>query len=242
VDVNPAQVDYVRARLAGAPPRPGVVEGQLAFARRFFPLLGWRRRDLRAFLALSAPAEQIACWRERLDTRRLRLALRVGFSPSLLRLTHGREFVDWMPPRFDEILRRRLERTWARHPNRDNPYAWRLFLGEEPPVGNPGKTAPAPTEIEIFDADAVEFLAGGPAGRFDGFTLSNIFDAAPPAYGERLRAALRHAAAPGAVLVVRSFREPADAQAAEWAARDRGVLWGAVEVSTIAGGASEAIR
>jgi S-adenosylmethionine:diacylglycerol 3-amino-3-carboxypropyl transferase len=236
VDVNPAQIAYVQARLAGAPPRPGVVEGQLAFARRLFPLLGWRRRDLKTFLALADPAAQAAFWRERLDTRRLRLALRLGFSPTLLRLTHGREFVDGLPPRFDRILYQRLERTWARHPNRENPYAWRLFLGEEPPMRpetEGPETAGPRGELELVCADAAPYLANGPAGCFDGFTLSNIVDATPPAYAERLLAAVRHAAAPGAVLVLRSFREPADDRAAEGAARDRGALWGSVEITEI---------
>jgi DoxX-like family/Protein of unknown function (DUF3419) len=249
VDLNPAQIAYLRSRLAGGPPRPGVVEGQLAFARRFFPLLGWRRRDLRAFLELSDPSRQIAFWRVRLDTRRLRAALRIGFSPILLRATHARELVDWLPPRFDRILRGRLERTWARHPNLENPFAWRLFLGEEAPAARASEAGTAPAPLDAIEtADAADFLAAGPAGRFDGFTLSNIFDAAPPAYAERLRAALRHAAAPGAVLVVRSFREPADARAAEGAAGDRGVLWGSVEViaaisvGEVAVGDPEAIR
>jgi hypothetical protein len=57
-----------------------------------------------------------------------------------------------------------------------------------------------------------------------------MLDAAPPAFRERLLAAVRRAAAPGAVLVLRSFWEPDDPAAAEWAARDRSLLWGGIEV------------
>ncbi len=46
-------------------------------------------------------------------------------------------------------------------------------------------------------------------------------------------AAIRHAAAPGAVLVLRSFGEPRDGQEAEWAARDRSPSVGAIEVSEV---------
>lgn len=77
---------------------------------------------------------------------------------------------------------------------------------------------------------------------FDGFSLSNMLDAVPPAYKERLLAAVRRAAAPGAVLVLRSFWEPGDGAAAQWAARDRSLLWGAIQVMDIAKIAGSAAR
>lgn len=234
VDVNPAQIEYARARAAGALPGPGVVDRQQTMARRLLPWLGLRRQDLREFLLLSAPAEQTAFWHQRLDNFRLRVLLPLGLHKALLRLTHDRSFVSFVPNRFDLVILGRLKRTWANHPNRENPYVWRLLLGEDPPVG---KTDPinkeAPVEVDFLCADAAEYLASGPPGRFDGFTLSNVLDAAPPAYGERLMAAVRHAAAPGAVMVLRSFGEPRNARAAEWAARDRSTLWGSIEVTQL---------
>jgi len=233
VDVNPAQIEYARARATGALPQAGQVDRRLARARRALPWLGLRQRDLRHFLQLAAPAEQTAFWRQRLNTRRLRTVLRCGLHPALLRLTHGRAFVDWLPARFDQVIRQRLERTWANHPNRENPFVWRLLLGSEPPAGEPDAAAGGVLSgIDFVCADAAEYLANGPPGRFDGFTLSNVLDAAP-AYRERLLAAVRHAAAPGAVLVLRSFGEPRNGQAAEWAARDRSPLWGAIEMSEV---------
>ena len=230
-DINPVQVEYARARLAGAPVRQGVAERWMARLSRALPLLGMRERDLRAFLQLSDPAEQVRVWRERLATRRFRAALRCALHPAALRLTHGARFVDSLPPRFDRIVRGRFERAWATHPNRDNPYAWRLLLGEEPPSAEP--PAPPLEEIELVCADAAEYLESCPPATFDGFSLSNMLDAVPPAYRERLLAAIRRAAAPGAVLVLRSFWEPADPTdptTAEWAARDRSLLWGAIHV------------
>jgi uncharacterized membrane protein YphA (DoxX/SURF4 family) len=228
VDVNPIQIEYVRARLAGAPARDGVAEHWMARLRKALPLLGLRERDLRAFLQLADPAEQTRVWRERLSTRRFRAALRCALHPAILRLTHGAQFVRTLPPRFDRIIRGRLERAWAMHPNRDNPYAWRLLLGEDPPATESEPTILAP--VELVCADAAEYLETCPPASFDGFSLSNMLDAAPPAFRERLLAAVRRAGAPGAVLVLRSFWEPADPAAADWAARDRSLLWGGIEV------------
>ena len=234
VDVNPAQIEYARARAAGALPGPGVVDRQQAMARALLPWLGLRRRDLREFLLLDVPAEQTAFWHRRLDNLRLRVLLRLGLHKALLRLTHDRSFVSFVPDRFDLVILGRLERTWANHPNRENPYAWRLLLGEDPPAREADPiNKEGSTEVDFLCADAAEYLASGPPGRFDGFTLSNVLDAAPAAYGERLMAAVRHAAAPGAVMVLRSFGEPRNARAAEWAARDRSPLWGSIEVTEI---------
>ena len=227
VDVNPVQIEYVRARLAGAAVRDGVAERWMARLRKGLPLLGLSERDLRAFLQLADPAEQTRVWREHLATRRFRAALRCALHPAALRLTHGSEFVRTLPPRFDRIIRGRLERAWATHPNRDNPYAWRLLLGEDPPATE--ISAP----IELVCDDAAEYLETCPPASFDGFSLSNMLDAAPPAFRERMLAAVRRASAPGAVLVLRSFREPGDPAAAEWAARDRALLWGGLLVQDV---------
>ncbi|HEX3128242.1 MAG TPA: DoxX-like family protein [Thermoanaerobaculia bacterium] len=239
-DINPVQVEYARARFAGAPVRQGVAERWMARLCRALPLLGMREPDLRAFLQLSDPAEQVRVWRERLDTWRFRAALRCALHPAALRLPHGARFVDSLPPHFDRIVRGRFERAWANHPNRDNPYAWRLLLGEEPPSAEPpGMLA---EEIELVCADAAEYLESCPPATFDGFSLSNMLDAVPPVYRERLLAAVRRAAAPEAVLVLRSFWEPGDQAAAEWAARDRSLLWGAIHVVDVAKDIGSAAR
>lgn len=232
VDVNPAQIEYARARAAGAPRRIGLVDERLARARQLLPWLGMKERDLQGFLRLAEPARQTPFWRERLETRRLRAFLYCALHPALLRLSHNRRFVGWEPERFDLSILRRLERTWANHPNRENTYAWNLLLGADPdPTGENNEKEVS--GIDFTCADAVEYLENGPPGRFDGFSLSNVLDAAPEAYRERFRAAVRHAAAPGAVLVLRSFGEPRNDQEAKWAARDRSPLWGAIEVSEV---------
>lgn len=230
VDINPAQVAYARARAAGAPPRQGVIDRRLAWAPRVIPWLGGGTRELQRFLELSSAEEQTAFWRRRLDTRRLRAFLRVALHPRLLQLSTSGELLDSLPPRFDRVIRERLERTWAHHPNRENPYIWRFLLGRDAPAADHDRP---PSEIVFVCADAAAYLDSGPPARFDGFTLSNIVEAAPAAYAERLLAAVRRAAAPGALAIVRSLKESGGAEAKAWAARDRSPLWGAVEISAL---------
>ncbi|HXK24727.1 MAG TPA: DUF3419 domain-containing protein, partial [Myxococcota bacterium] len=99
-------------------------------------------------------------------------------------------------------------------------------------------TAPPPPPeakaIRFVHADAAAFLEGEPPGSFDGFTLSNIPDGTGPEYERRLLAAVERAAAPGAIAVLRSMREPeVDSRAENKAAEDRAMLWGLVEVRSV---------
>lgn len=235
VDVNPAQVEYVQKRLAGAPPSMGRVEKLWERARRAMRWLGWPERRLRAFLELDAPDDQIRFWREHLDTARLRVALGTTLHPWLLRLVYPADFVQAVPGNFALVLRRRLERGWATHPNRTNPYAWEMLLGREPPHTQP-LPAPAPSgNIALTCADAAEFLERCPTASFDAFTLSNILDGTGPNYRERLLQAVQRAAAPGALVVLRSFAEPENEEADRWARQDRALIWGSVRVERVEG-------
>jgi S-adenosylmethionine:diacylglycerol 3-amino-3-carboxypropyl transferase len=224
VDINPAQVEYARRRLAGERPERGTVDRQLDRLRRLAPVLGWRRSVLERFCSLEQPDVQLEFWRRNLDTRRFRLALVAAFSPKRLRRVYALPFVAVLPPRFDRILRHRLERGFGRHPNSLNPYAAALLLGR------PREATPAPLRLET--ADAAEFLERHPRS-FDGLTLSNILDGADEAYRARLFAAVQRAAAPGAVMIVRTFGEPADDAEAERAADDRSLIWGGIRVERL---------
>ena len=84
--------------------------------------------------------------------------------------------------------------------------------------------------IDVVCADAADYLTQCPPGSFEAFSLSNILDGASEAYARRLWRAVRRAAAPGAVIVLRSLGEPATVEADEWAAADRSMIWGAVMV------------
>jgi S-adenosylmethionine:diacylglycerol 3-amino-3-carboxypropyl transferase len=225
VDLNPAQVEYVRQRLDGGAPERGTIDRRFDRLRRLAPAVGWRRAVLERFCSLERPEAQLEFWRRHLDTRRFRLALVTAFSPRWLRRLYAAPFVAVLPPRFDRILRRRLERGFGRHANAENPYAEGLLLGR------PRETTPAP--LTLVTADAAEFLEGCPPRSFDGFSLSNILDGADEAYGARLFAAVRRAADPGAVAILRSFGEPADEDDDRRAAEDRALIWGSIRVERL---------
>jgi len=176
VDINPAQLAYAAQRIAGAPMVRGTAESIMAFGRTFLPLAGWRRSTLEAFLDLDDPAKQREFWSAHLDTRRFRAALKVLLSFTALRAGYAPGLLSALPPRFDEVMRGRLERCFAAHPNWTNPWTRALLLGELP------------------------------------------------------REAVARAAAPGAMVVLRSFGEPAGELPTNRAARDRSILWGIVDV------------
>jgi len=230
VDINPVQLEYARRRCAGGPVVRGSADRLMGFARAFAPLVGWTRARLRAFLALDDPAEQIAFWRRHLDTRRFRRGIDGMLSTPVLRAVYARDFLRVLPPHAGAVLRERMERCFARHSNRRNPYASALLLGETSAKPPP----PESKAIRFVHADAAAFLEGEPPGSFDGFTLSNILDGAGPNYERRLLAAVERAAAPGATMVLRSIREPrSDSLAENKAAEDRAMLWGLVEVRSV---------
>lgn len=226
VDINPTQLAYARERIAGAPARAGTAERLLGHARRFGALVGWSAARRRAFVELADPAAQHAMWRQ-LDTRRLRIAIDTLASRRLLSTVYHAALLEFLPPQFGAAIRARLERGIARFPNRDNPHARALFLGE---VAAPRAT-PEATRIELVHADAAAYLEAAPAHSFDGFSISNILDGVDRAYRTRLLAAIHRAAAPGAYLVRRSFGEPATDTPGNpnLAADDRALLWGVVE-------------
>jgi S-adenosylmethionine:diacylglycerol 3-amino-3-carboxypropyl transferase len=226
VDVNPAQIAYASRRISGGRMSRGVAERMTGLARAFAPAVGWRRSRVRAFLGLEDPAEQAAFWRRHLDTVRFRAAMDALLSRFALGVVYASPFLRSLPARFGRVMRRRLERGFARHPNRTNPYAHGLLLGE---LSNEPSPAPV-SAIRLIESDAAVFLEREPPGSFDGFALSNIEDGAGDDYRRRLRAAVRRAAAPGAVAVLRSISEPCDARPGNLAGEDRSMLWGSVEV------------
>ncbi len=229
VDINAVQLAYAERRFAGVPSVRGAAERVMAFGRAFAPLAGWWRSRVRAFLELDDPGEQVVYWRRHLDTLRFRAALDGLVSATALRAIYATPFLDCLPRRPGAVIRGRMERCFARHANRTNPYARALLLGELPDEPPP----PEARRIRLVHVDAATYLERAPAGSFDGFTLSNILDGAGAAYERRLFAAVKRAAAPGAVAVLRSFGEPLAALPTNHAALDRAMLWGTVDVRAV---------
>jgi S-adenosylmethionine:diacylglycerol 3-amino-3-carboxypropyl transferase len=144
----------------------------------------------------------------------------------VLGLVYASPFVASLPRHFGAIVRAKFERTWANHANDSNPYAWRLFLGEAKWIAQP----PTPS-IRFVCADAATFLDACEPASFDAFSLSNISDGAPSSYRQHLCRSIKRVAAPGAVVITRSFVDPATAINNNLAARDRSLLWGTVHVT-----------
>ena len=226
VDINPIQLAYAIDRAAGGTMMRGSAERVMDMGRALAPLVGWRSARVREFLDMDDPVAQLAFWHRHLATRRFRFALDALLSVTALRAVYASPFLSLLPREFGAIMRGRMERCFARHPNRTNPYARALLLGEPPTEVPP----PEVTRIRFVHADAAGFLESEAPGSYDGFTLSNILDGAEQTYGQRLFAAVRHAAAPGAAVVLRTFGEPREAAAAERAMQDRSMLWGSVDV------------
>jgi S-adenosylmethionine:diacylglycerol 3-amino-3-carboxypropyl transferase len=225
-DINRAQLEYCARRIAGEPIEIGSAEKVMGFGRALMPLAGWSVDAVREFLAMNLPGEQIAFWKEYLDTWLFRTGFDAMLSLTGLRAIYSPRFLSFLPPRFGAVLRGRMARCFARHPNAQNPYARALLLGD---ADTTARSHPA-ARIELVHSDAASYLEGCVPGSFAGFTLSNILDGAAPAYRERLFAAVRRASAPGAVAVLRSFGEPHGTSTTNHAEGDRSMLWGIVDV------------
>jgi len=226
VDINPVQLAYAQRRIDGDPGFRGRAERIMDFLRFFAPLAGWWPSQVRAFIDLADPDEQIAFWDRHLNTWRFRAGLDLLFSVTALRSVYSPRLLDFLPKRLGAVMRGRMERCFARHPNRTNPYARSLLLGElssDPPP-------PQAKDIQLVHADAADFLEQQPPASFDAFSLSNILDGVDEAYRQRLFAAVKRAAAPGAVTVVRSFGEAGSGSPWDRAPEDRAMLWGSVLV------------
>ena len=226
VDINPVQLAYAERRLNGDPGFRGRAERVMDFARFFAPLAGWWPSRVRAFVELDDPAEQMEYWQQQLNTWRFRAALNGLFSVTALRSVYSSPLLDFLPKRLGVVMRTRMERCFASHPNRTNPYARSLLLGELSPDLPPTEAK----DIRLVHADVAGFLENEPPASFDGFTLSNILDGADEAYRQRLFAAIKRAAAPMATTVLRSFSDADACSPANRATDDRAMLWGSVLV------------
>lgn len=234
IDINAAQIEHVKARLAGNRESDSDSERVLRVRRMLLRCLGVSRRTIDDFLSCSEADRQLELW-NRIWSRRTAVAARIAFHPAVLRMVYATRFVGMLPKRFDQVLARRLRRGLAIHPNRDNPFAWQMFDGMRPAHLDP-MISPTAT-IALVHADIVEFLNRQRPASFDAFSLSNILDGCTAPYRDVVVRAVRRAAAPGAVVILRTFGNPASTEP-NWRELDRSHLWGSVTVERVKAGAA----
>ena len=104
--------------------------GGLSLLRAGGPIVGWTARRMHEFLDLEKPKHQVVFWRRHLDTARFRAAIDALLSRATLSRIYAPALLHGLPPGFGPVIRGRMERCFARHSNRTNPYAAVFLLGD----------------------------------------------------------------------------------------------------------------
>ncbi|MCH1884204.1 hypothetical protein [Agrococcus sp. ARC_14] len=228
---NRHQLDYAARRVAGGDFEAGAAERLIDLGRGMIRAASpaWSRRRMRQFLQEDEPLKAAEHWKSRLDNRTLASILKTMLGPAgTLSALILRDFATPIPPHFDEAIRGRIGRALRKHAPRDNPYAWRLLLGEE----LRGHRLPVvdPSTISWISEPLLDHLEHVAPGSYDAVTLSNVIDGADERWVRDLRKAAMRAVVPGGPVIARSFATTMDDEAAKRARRDRGMLWGSIVV------------
>ena len=226
VDINPVQLAYAERRFDGDPGFRGRAERIMDFMRFFGPVAGWWPSRVRAFLELDDPSTNgvLATGAQYLAlSRRPRCALfRDGASLGLRALASSISCRNDSEPSCAGAWSAASNGTPIARTSTRVPCYWASC----PP-------SPLPRRRRTFGSytrTPRSFSRTKPPASFDGFTLSNILDGVDDAYRQRLLAAVKRAAAPGAATVLRSFGDTSAKSPANRAADDRAMLWGSVLV------------
>ncbi len=228
---NRNQLEYARRRVAGGPFEPGAAERLFDLGRGMVRAASpaWSRRRVRQFLQEGDPLKAAQAWKDRLDNRTLASILKTMLGPAgALTALVLRDFATPLPPHFDEAIRGRIGRALRKHAPRENPFAWRLLLGEELPGHAPPRVDPA--SVRWLEEPLLDHLERAAPGAYDAVSLSNVIDGADERWVRDLRKAAVRAVAPGGPIIARSFATTIDDDAAKRARRDRSMLWGSIVV------------
>ncbi|HET8868062.1 MAG TPA: hypothetical protein VFM87_06990 [Agrococcus sp.] len=231
---NRNQLEYAKRRVGGGAFEPGAAERLFDIGRGMIRAASpaWSRRRMRQFLQEDEPLKAAAIWKERLDNRTLASILKTMLGPAgSLSALVLRDFATPIPPHFDEAIRGRIGRALRKHAPRENPYAWRLLLGEE----LPGHRMPQADVggIDWIEEPLLDHLERVGPGAYDAVSLSNVIDGADERWVRDLRKAAVRAVVPGGPIIARSFATTMDDDAAKRARRDRAMLWGSIVVQRV---------
>ncbi|WP_413316864.1 hypothetical protein AA0Z99_09565 [Agrococcus sp. 1P02AA] len=228
---NHHQLQYARRRVAGGDFEPGAAERLIDLGRGMIKAASpaWTRRRMRQFLQEGDPLRAAEAWKTRLDNRTLASILKTMLGPAgTLSALVLRDFATPIPPHFDEAIRGRIARALRKHAPKENPFAWRLLLGEEMPGHAPPRVAPE--AVTWLEEPLLEHLERVGPGAYDAVTLSNVIDGADERWVRDLRKAALRAVVPGGPVIARSFATTMDDESAKRARRDRAMLWGSIVV------------
>ena len=192
----------------------GFVDGVLRHASRGLRwLIG--RRAVRALLAAQSVEEQREIWHRLANRRRFGALFSLALSPTVLRAFYGDALRAGLPLDLGEIVRGNIERTLRDLPIASNPYIVSLLRGRLarhqsnwPVALRPDNFAPIGARLDhltLTCADATDWLNSQPADSIDFFGLSNVVEAIEKESAAPLLRAVGRAAAPGALVCVRTI-------------------------------------
>ena len=194
----------------------GLVDGVLGRAS-----IGLRwligRRATRALLRATGVEQQREIWHGLAHRRRFRALFRWALHPLVLRAFYGGALRQGLPLDLGEIVRGNIERSFTDFLVASNPYIIQLLRGGLAPDPAQWPLALRPDcdrfdaiaarldHLSLHPAEAAHFLENQPAGSVDFFALSNVIEAIGSQSARRLLRAVERAAAPGALICVRSI-------------------------------------
>lgn len=195
----------------------GRAEGVFRFASGALePYLG--RDAVRAFFEAPTLEEARRVFDARWQGARWRLMFRLALHPTILRVIYARGFLHDLPTAFSFRIRRRIEGALLKLRPADNPFAGVLFRGRYSgseagwPLYARRENLPVLRanlpDLSFQTGDCAAILESVPPASFDFFALSNVLDAASPAFCERLLRAVARAGAPGALVCLRAISSP----------------------------------
>lgn len=192
----------------------GFVDGVLRHASRGLRwLIG--RRAVRALLHAQNVEAQREVWRTSVNRKRFNALFGVALHPLVLRAFYGAALRAGLPLDLGESVQHNIERTLLELPIASNPYIVSLLRGRlarEPenwPIALcPSSFAPINARLDrltLTCADATSWLNAQDENSIDFFGLSNVVEAIEPASAQALLRAVARAAAPGALVCVRTI-------------------------------------
>ena len=192
----------------------GLVDGVLSHASRGLRwLIG--RRAVRALLHAQSVAQQREAWHARANRRRFGALFALALHPLVLRAFYGQALRAGLPLDLGKRVQNNVERALLDLPIRSNPYIVSLLHGRLardldnwPLALRPDSFAPIGARLDnltLSCADATEWLDAQAEASIDFFGLSNVVEAIEAASARRLLRAVSRAAAPGALVCVRTI-------------------------------------